>query len=52
VSWRLARELLCVIVAIVARGRFVEVVVVVVVNVGIIMGAGISADVTDVTVPS
>jgi hypothetical protein len=41
-----------VIVAIVARGRFVVVVVVVVVNVGIIMGAGISADVTDVTVPS
>jgi hypothetical protein len=52
VSWRLARELLYVIVAVVAWGRFADVVIVVVVNVGIVVGAGISADVTDVTVPS
>jgi hypothetical protein len=41
-----------VIVVIIAWGRFVGVVVAVVVNVGAIMGAGISADVTDMTVPS
>jgi hypothetical protein len=52
VSWRLASELLCEIVAIVAWGCFVGVVLVVVVNVGVVVGAGISADVTDVTVLS
>jgi hypothetical protein len=52
VSWRLAGELLFVIVAVVAWGCFVGAVVAVVVNVGAVMGAGISADVTDVTVPS
>jgi hypothetical protein len=52
VSWRLAHELLFVIVAIVAWGRFVRAFMAVVVNVGAVMGAGISADVTDVTVPS
>jgi hypothetical protein len=41
-----------VIVAVAAWGCFVRVVMVVVVNVGAVMGAGISADVTDVTVPS
>jgi hypothetical protein len=40
------------IVAVVAWGRFVGVVMAVVVNVGTIMGTSISADVTDVTVPS
>jgi hypothetical protein len=50
VYWRLTHELLCVIVAIVAWECFIEVVVVVVVNVGAVMGAGISADVTDVTI--
>jgi hypothetical protein len=40
------------VVAIVAWGRFVGVVMTVAVNVGAVMGAGISADVTDVTVPS
>jgi hypothetical protein len=49
VSQRLSRELLCVIVAIAAWGCFIAVVVV---NVGVVMGAGISADVTDVTIPS
>jgi hypothetical protein len=39
-------------VAIVAWGHFIGVVVVVVVNASVVMGAGISADVTDVTVPS
>jgi uncharacterized protein (DUF697 family) len=52
VSWRLARELLCVIVAVVAWGCFIRAVMVVVVNVGPVMGAGISADVTDATVSS
>jgi hypothetical protein len=52
VSWRLARELLFVIVAVAAWGRFVGAVMVVVVIVGAVMGAGISADVTDVTTPS
>jgi hypothetical protein len=52
VSWRLARELLFVIVAVVAWERFIGTVMAVVVNVGAVMGAGISADVTDVTVPS
>jgi hypothetical protein len=40
------------IVSIVARGRLIGVVVAVVVNAGVVVGAGISADVTDVTVPS
>jgi hypothetical protein len=52
VSWRLTRELLFIIVAIVALGCFVSAVTTVVVNVGALMGAGISADVKDVTVPS
>jgi hypothetical protein len=39
------------IVVVVAWGRFVGVVVAVVANVGAVMGAGISSDVTDVTVP-
>jgi hypothetical protein len=52
VSWRLARELLFVIVAIVDWGCFITAVMTVVVNVGAVMGAGISDDVTDVTVPS
>jgi hypothetical protein len=52
VSWRLARELLSVIVAVASWGRFVGAVTSVVVNVGAVMGAGISADVTDVTVSS
>jgi hypothetical protein len=52
VSWRLARELLFVIVVVVAWGCFVGEVMAVVVNVGAVMGAGISTDVTDVTVPS
>jgi hypothetical protein len=38
VSWRLARELLFVIVVIVAWGCFVEIVLTVVVNVGAVMG--------------
>jgi hypothetical protein len=41
-----------VVVAIVAWGRFVGAVIAVVVNVRVVVGAGISADVTDVTVPS
>jgi hypothetical protein len=41
-----------VIVVVVAWGRFVGVVMTVAVNVGAVMGAGISADVTDVIVPS
>jgi hypothetical protein len=41
-----------VIVAVVARGCLVGVVMVVVVNAGVVVGAGILADVTDVTVPS
>jgi hypothetical protein len=41
-----------VIVAVVAQGRFVGVAVAVVVNAGVVVGAGISADVTDVTVQS
>jgi hypothetical protein len=41
-----------VIVAVVAWGCFVGVVVVVVVNASVVVGAGISTDVTDVTVPS
>jgi hypothetical protein len=48
VSYRLARELLFVIVAVAAWGRFVGAVTAIVVNVS----AGISADVTDVTIPS
>jgi hypothetical protein len=52
VSWRLVHELLFVIVAVVAWGHFVGVVVAVVVIVGTVMGAGISTDVMDVTVPS
>jgi hypothetical protein len=39
------------IVAVVAWGCFVGVVLTVAVNVGAVMGAGISADVTDMTVP-
>jgi hypothetical protein len=42
VSWRLAHELLCVIVAVVAWGRFVGVVVAVVVNAGVVVGAGVT----------
>jgi hypothetical protein len=41
-----------VIVAVVAWGRFVGVVVAIVVNVSVVVGVGISADMTDVTVPS
>jgi hypothetical protein len=41
-----------VIVAVVVRGRLVGVVVAVVVNAGVVVGASILADVTDVTVPS
>jgi hypothetical protein len=52
VSWRLARELLCEIVVVVARGHLVEEVLIVVVNAGVVVGAGISADVMDVFVPS
>jgi hypothetical protein len=52
VSWRLACELLFVIVVVVAWGRFVGAVMAVVVIVGAVMGAGISADVTDVTASS
>jgi hypothetical protein len=52
VSWRLARELLFVIVAVVARRRFVGADMAIVVNVGAVMGAGFSADVMDLTVPS
>jgi hypothetical protein len=40
-----------VIVAVVAWGRFVGVVMAVVVNADAVMGAGILADVADVTVP-
>jgi hypothetical protein len=52
VSWRLARELLLVIVVVVAWGRFVGVLIAVMVNVGAVMGVCTSADVTDMTVPS
>jgi hypothetical protein len=52
VCWRLAHELLFVIAAIVSWGHFVGAFMVVVVNVDTVMDAGISADVTDVTVPS
>jgi hypothetical protein len=41
-----------VIVAVAARGRLVGVVVVVVVNAGVVMGVGISTDMTDVTILS
>jgi hypothetical protein len=41
-----------VIVAVVAWGCFVGVVVAVVVNAGVVVGAGISVNVTDVTIPS
>jgi hypothetical protein len=41
-----------VIIAVVAQGRLVRVVVVIVVNAGVVVGVGISADVTDVVVPS
>jgi hypothetical protein len=41
-----------VIVAVVAWGSFIGVVVAIVVNVGAIMGVGISTDVTNVTAPS
>jgi hypothetical protein len=47
----LSRDLF-VIATVVAWGRLVGVVMAVMVNVGAIMGAGISADVADVTVPS
>jgi hypothetical protein len=40
-----------VIIAVVAWGCFVRAVMAVVVILGAVMGAGISADVTDVTVP-
>jgi hypothetical protein len=40
------------IVAVVAWGRFVGVVMAVMVNAGTVMGTCISADMTDVTVPS
>jgi hypothetical protein len=40
------------IVAIVARGNFVGAIMAVVVNAGVVVDAVISADVTDVTVPS
>jgi hypothetical protein len=43
---------LFVIVVIVAWGYFVGAVMVVVVNVGAVMGVGVSTDVTDVTAPS
>jgi hypothetical protein len=52
VSWRLTHDLLFVIVADVAWGCFVGVDMAVVVNVGAVMGAGISTDVTDMTVLS
>jgi hypothetical protein len=52
VSWRLAREILFVIVGVVAWGRFVWVVMTIAVNVGAVMGASISVDVTNMTVPS
>jgi hypothetical protein len=52
VSWRLAHELLFVIAAVEAWGCFVGVVMVVVVNVGVVMDAVISTDVTDMTAPS
>jgi hypothetical protein len=52
VSWRLTRELLCVVVAVVAWGHFIGAVIAVMVNVGVVVGMGISADVTDVAVPS
>jgi hypothetical protein len=48
VSWRLARELI--FVAVVALGRFVGAVMAG--DVYAVMGAGIWADVTDVTAPS
>jgi hypothetical protein len=41
-----------VIVTVVAWGRFIGVVMATVINVGAVMGAGISVDVMDVTVPS
>jgi hypothetical protein len=44
--------LLFVIVAVVAWRCFIGAVMAVVVNVGAVMGAGISADMTDVTAPS
>jgi hypothetical protein len=48
VSWRLARELLFIIVDIVAWGCFIGAVMAVVVNVGAVMGAGISTDVISI----
>jgi hypothetical protein len=41
-----------VIVAVAARGCFIGIVLTIAMNVGAVMSAGISADVTDVTVPS
>jgi hypothetical protein len=41
-----------VIVVVVAWGRFIGAVMAVMVDVGVVVGAGISVDVTDVTVPS
>jgi hypothetical protein len=49
VSWRLDRELLFVIAAVAARGCFAGAVMAVVVDVSVVMGAGISADETDMT---
>jgi hypothetical protein len=52
VSWRLARELLCAIVDVVSWGCLVGAVMAVVVNAGVVVDTVISADVTDVTIPS
>jgi hypothetical protein len=52
VSGRLARELLFVIVAVASWGCLIGAVMDVVVNVGVVMSAAISADVTNVTAPS
>jgi hypothetical protein len=52
VSWRLAHELLFVIVAVATWGCFIREVMGVVVNVGVVMGTGILADMLDVTAPS
>jgi hypothetical protein len=43
---------LVMIVTVVAQGCFIGVVMAMVINVGAVMGAGISVDVMDVTVPS
>jgi hypothetical protein len=52
VSWGLARELLFVIVVVVALGKFHQGSYGRRGDVDVVMGAGISADVTDVTAPS